>query len=173
MLEKVMQKTWKMTPTWRQNGGRNPSKNMKKQYKKTSRKMMQKLSAKKLWARRGDGPGKRALGPGVPEEVRSSSGDSRSRFPLASNILQKTTTRQTTKKQPRNPNPTRTHLACRQARCGSIHILGPWSPGVFAHAAPLHGRSQLHFSVHFSCRLYVIVFRVLSGFRAPFVVVLG
>ena len=87
--------------------------------------MMQKISAKKLWARRGDGPGKRALGPGVPEEVRSSSGDSRSRFPLASNILQKTNTRQTTKKQPRNTNPTRTHLACRQARCGSINILGP------------------------------------------------
>ena len=40
--------TWKMTPTWRQNGSRNRSKNMKKQYKKTSRKMMQKLSAKKL-----------------------------------------------------------------------------------------------------------------------------
>ena len=48
ILEKVMQKTWKMTPTWRQNGGRNPLTNMKKQYKKTSRKMMQKLSAKKL-----------------------------------------------------------------------------------------------------------------------------
>ena len=131
MLEKVMQKTWKMTPTWRQNGGRNPSKNMKKQYKKTSRKMMQKLSAKKLWARRGDGPGKRALGPGVPEEVRSSSGDSRSRFPLASNILQKTNTRQTTKKQPRNTNPTRTHLACRQARCGSIIMFrAPGSMGI-------------------------------------------
>ena len=42
-----------------------------------------------------------ALGPGVPEEVRSSSGDSRSMFPLASNILQKTNTQQTTKKQPR------------------------------------------------------------------------
>ena len=25
MLEKVMQKTWKMTPTWRPNGDRNPS----------------------------------------------------------------------------------------------------------------------------------------------------
>jgi hypothetical protein len=30
MLENIMQKTWKMTPTWRQNGGRNPSKNIKK-----------------------------------------------------------------------------------------------------------------------------------------------
>jgi hypothetical protein len=66
----------------------------------------------------------------VLEEVRSSSGDSRSRFPLLSNILQKTNTRQTTKKQTRNPNPTRTHLACRQARCGSIHILGPWASRV-------------------------------------------
>ena len=89
------------------------------------------------------------LGPGVPEEVRSSSGDSRSRFPLASNILPKTNTQQTTKKQTTSRHLTRTHLACRQARCGSIHILGPWSPGVFAHAAPLHGRSQLHFSSTF------------------------
>ena len=30
MLEKVMQKTWKITPTWRQNGSRNPSKKHEK-----------------------------------------------------------------------------------------------------------------------------------------------
>ena len=60
-------------------------------------------------------------------EIRSSSGDSRSRFPLASNIVKKTNIWQTTKKQsPRTSwRSTRTHLTCRQARCGSINILGP------------------------------------------------
>jgi hypothetical protein len=38
-------------------------------------------------------------GLGVPEEVSSSFGDSRSRFPLASNIIKKTNTWQTTEKQ--------------------------------------------------------------------------
>ena len=61
---------------------------------KTSRKIMQKRSAKKLWARRRPGPR-------VPEEVRISSGDLRSRFPLASSIVQKTNIRQTIKKQTR------------------------------------------------------------------------
>jgi hypothetical protein len=42
MLETVMQKTWKMMPTWSQNGDQNPSKKHEKLYKKTSRTMMQK-----------------------------------------------------------------------------------------------------------------------------------
>ena len=85
-------KNEKITPTWRQNGGRNPSKNIKKNTK-THHEKWCKNEAPKSYAPGG------AVGPGVPEEVRSSSGDSRSRFPLASNILQKTNTRQTTKKQ--------------------------------------------------------------------------
>ena len=40
MLEKIMQQIWKMTPTWRQNGGLNPLKIHEKQYTKTPRKMM-------------------------------------------------------------------------------------------------------------------------------------
>ena len=82
-------------------------------------------------------------GPGVPEEVRSSSGDSRSRFPLACNIIKETNTWQTTKKQTNiqerlaRPN---THLTCRQARCGSIHILGPCPPRVL-------GRTRLPLNV--------------------------
>ena len=133
-------KTWKMTPTWRQNGGRNPSKNMKKQYKKTSRKMMQKLSAKKLYARRG-------LGPRVPEEVRSSSGDSRSIFPLASNILQTTNTWQTTKKQPRTSN---SHLArtWRAGRHGAdlliywAHWPSPFRPTAAIEPSGVHALSR-------------------------------
>ncbi len=78
-----------------------------------------------------------AHGPGVPEEVRSSSGDSRSRFPLASNILQKTNTRQTTKKQPRTSNShlTRTWRAGRHGADLSIYwAQGP--PGIGAQSAP-------------------------------------
>ena len=63
-------------------------------------------------------------GPGVPEEVRSSSGDSRSRFPLACNIIKKANIRQTTEKQsPRTEARTRTHLTCRQA------LRGYWAHG--------------------------------------------
>jgi hypothetical protein len=42
MLEKVMRKTWKMTPTWRQNGGRNPS----NKHEKTIQKHITKNDAK-------------------------------------------------------------------------------------------------------------------------------
>ena len=96
MLEKVMQKTWKMMPTWSQNGDQNSSKKNEKTIQKNITKNAAKMKRQK--AIRSEGP----------EEVRSSSGDSRSRFPLASNILQKTNTRQTTKKQPRTSN---SHLA--------------------------------------------------------------
>ena len=78
-----------------------------------------------------------AHGPGVPEGVRSSSGDSRSRFPLASNILQKTNTRQTIKKQPRTSGGqlTRTWRAGRHGADLSIYwAQGP--PGTGAQSAP-------------------------------------
>ena len=55
-------KTLKMMPTWRQNGGRNASNIHEQTIQKTSRKMMQKLSAKKLCARRG--PWARSAGRG-------------------------------------------------------------------------------------------------------------
>ena len=80
------------------------------------------------------------LGPGVPEEVRSSSGDSRSRFPLASNILQKTNTWQTIKKQPRTSN---SHLT-RTWRAGrhGADLLIYWaqgSPALRGHAGRATG----------------------------------
>ena len=127
---KNMENDANMAPKWRSKS----IKKHEKQYKKTSRKMMQKLSAKKLYARRG-------LGPGVLEEVRSSSGDSRSRFPLASNILQKTNTRQTTKKQsPRTSwcQLTRTWRAGRHGADLSIY----WAqcrPCIGAQSAPQWG----------------------------------
>ena len=51
------------------------------------------------------------------------------------------------KKQPRTPNPTNTHLACRQARCGSINILGPRAPRARSPSPPQRGpRHRLHHS---------------------------
>ena len=95
---KNMENDANMEPKW-------TSKSIKKTWKNYTKKNTinyAKLSAKSY------APGG-AVGPGVPEEVRSSSGDSRSRFPLASNILQKTNTRQTTKKQ--SPRTSGGHLA--------------------------------------------------------------
>ena len=71
--------------TWRQNGGLNQL----KKHEKTIQKHITKNDAKmkRPKAIRSEGPGG-VLEPGVPEEVRSYSRDSRSRFPLASNILQ-------------------------------------------------------------------------------------
>jgi hypothetical protein len=131
---KNMENDANMEPKWRSN----PS---KKLYKKTSRKMMQKLSAKKLYARRGRWAwsvrrGKeflRRLQVKVPSCIQ--------------HPAKKTNTLQTTKKQPRTPNPTRTHLACRQARCGSINILGPRAPQARSLSPPQRGpRHRLHHS---------------------------
>ncbi len=94
MPEKVTQKTWKMMPTWSQNGDQIPS----TIHETIIQKNMTKNDAK---MKRQKAIGPEGPGPGVLEEVRSSSGDSRSRSPLASNIIKKTNTRQTTKKQPR------------------------------------------------------------------------
>ena len=57
-------------------------------YEKTIQKHITKNDAKmkRPKAIHSEGPGG-TNGPSVPEEVRSSSGDSRSRFPLASNIV--------------------------------------------------------------------------------------
>jgi len=137
MLENVMQKTWKMTPTWRHNGGRNPSKNNTK----THHEKWCKNEAPKSYTPGG------TLGPGVLEEVRSSSRDSRSRFPLASNILQKTNTRQTTKKQPRTSNShlTRTWRAGRHGADLSIYwAQGP--PPALVRNRLLHGGPGSQFS---------------------------
>jgi hypothetical protein len=72
----------------------------------------------------------------VPEGVRNSSGDCRSRFPLASNILQKTNTWQTTKKLPRTSQLARTWRASRHGADLSIYwAQGP--PGTGAQSAPL------------------------------------
>ena len=92
---------------------------------------MQKWSAKKLYARRGPGPN-------VPEEVRSSSGDSRSRFPLASNIAKKTNIWQTTKKQ--SPRTSGSYLT--RTRRASRHGADLWIywaqglPGLPGQSAP-------------------------------------
>ena len=131
MLEKVMQKTWEMS----QYGAKMEVEIHQKTWKnntKTHHEKWCKNEAPKSYAPGG------ADGPGVPEEVRSSSGDSRSRFPLASNILQQTNTRQTTKKQ--NPRTsagqlTRTWRAGRHGADLSIYwAQGP--PGIGAQSAP-------------------------------------
>ena len=109
MLAQVMQKTLKMTPTWCQNGGRDPSTIHETAMPKKTHEKWCKNEASKSY-----GP-EPALGPGVPEEVRSSSRDSRSRFPLASNILQKANTQQTTKKQ--------------SPRTSSCHLTRTWRAG--------------------------------------------
>ena len=80
---KNMENDANMEPKWR-------SKSINKKHEKTIQKNITKNDAKmkRPKAIRSEGRGG-ANGPGVLEEVRSSSGDSRSRFPLASNILQK------------------------------------------------------------------------------------
>ena len=65
-VRKRNSKHWK----WRQNGGRNPSQIHENKLQKHITKNDAQISAQKLWTRRGPGPG-------VPEEVRTSSGDSR------------------------------------------------------------------------------------------------
>ena len=100
MLENIMQKTWKVMPTWSQNGDQNPSNKHEKTIQKNITKNYAKIKRQKAIGP--EGPRARsegAHGPGAPEEVRSSSGDSSSRFPLASNIIKKTNICQTTKKQ--------------------------------------------------------------------------
>ena len=89
---KNMENDTNMAPTWRSKFIKKHEKTIQKHITKNDAKM------KRQKAIRSEGPGG-VLGPGVPEEVRSSSGDSRSRFPLASNIITKTNTRQTIKKQ--------------------------------------------------------------------------
>ena len=101
MLETIMQKTWKMIPTWSQNGHQNPSNKHETTIQKNITKNHAKMKRQKAIRSEGRGGANR---PGVSEEVSSSSGDSRSRLPLASNILQKTNTRQTKIKQPRTSN---------------------------------------------------------------------
>ena len=160
MLENVMQKTWKMTPTWRQNGGRHRSKNMRKLYKK-------KITENDAKTKRQRGRWARSARRGI----RSSSGDSRSRFPLASNILQKTNTRQTTKKQSPRTSSCQLTRTWRAGRHGAgLYIY--WAHGPLESSRTRPDPSSI-FPSTFSCRLYVIGFRVLSGFRVPFVVVLG
>ena len=137
MLEKVMQKTWKMMPTWSQNRDQNPSTKHEQTIQKNIMKNDAKMKRPKAMGPEGPEP---ALGPGVPEEVRSSSGDSRSRFPLASNILQKTTSRQTIKKQPRTSN---SHLArtWRAGRHGAdiYQYIGPKGLPALVRNRLLHG----------------------------------
>ena len=121
MLEKIMQTTWKTMPTWRCKG---PSKIHTKTIQKTSRKMMQKWSGRKPFARRG------AEGPmglecwkryGVPLETPGQGSLLHQR-----NIIKKTNIRQQLKSNALEPlAPPRMHLTCRQARCGSINLLGP------------------------------------------------
>ena len=63
MLEKGMQQTWKMMPTWRQNGGRNQS----KINKRTIQQKSMEIDANMKRPRAMDPKGREgALGPGVP-----------------------------------------------------------------------------------------------------------
>ena len=91
---KNMENDANMEPKWRSYPSNKHETTIQKNITKHDAKM------KRPKAIRSEGRGG-ANGPGVPEEVRSSSGDSRSRFPLASNIVKKTNIRQTTEKQPR------------------------------------------------------------------------
>ena len=95
MLEKVMQKTWKVMPTWRQNGFQNPSKKNEKIIQKNITKNDAKMKCQKAI-----GPeGARARSAGRGKEFLW-------RLQVKVSLLHptsstKTNTRQTTKKQPR------------------------------------------------------------------------
>ena len=125
--EKVMQQNMNMTPKWRSESIKQTwTNNTNKHYVKWCKKN------KCQKAIRPEGPR-----PRVPEEVMSSSRDSRSRFPLASNTIKRTNIWQTTKN--RSSRTSDSHLArtWRAVRHGadlSIYwAQGP--PGIGAHSA--------------------------------------
>ena len=142
---KNMENDANMAPKWR-------SKFIKK-HKKTIQKNITKNDAKikRQKVIRPEGPRARsegAHGPGVPEEVRSSSGDSRSRFPLACSIIENRTSGKQLKSNALEALAlTRTHLTCRQARCGSMTILGLSPPRQWCAIGSCMGAPALNFRV--------------------------
>ena len=115
-------------PTWSPNG----SQSLSKIHGKTMQRIITKSEAKMEPPKNISPKGPWAWSARRGKEVRSSSGDSRSRFPLASNILKTANTWQTIKKRANIQEPLappRTHLTCRQARCGSNIYWAHGSPG--------------------------------------------
>ena len=88
-------------------------------------------------------------------------------------LFPKSSTKQTSGKQlKKNSVTSDSHLA--RTWCAGRHSANLCIHWAHASLGPrrhrlLHGRSSLCFSVHFACRLLVVVFRVLSGFWIPFV----
>ena len=118
----------KMVPKWRSKSNKNTWTNDTKKHHEKWCKNEAPKSHSPEWV----------LGPGVPEEVRSSSGDSRPGFHLASNILQKTNTQQTIKKQSLEPQAVTSHALDVPADTVRIYqYIGPNAvPAFGAQSAP-------------------------------------
>ena len=155
-------KTWKMKTKWRSKSIMNTRKMIQKNITKNDAKM-KRPKAQDPKGREG------ALGPGVLEEVRSFSVDSRSRFPLASNIIKKTNIRQTIKKQ--SPRTSGSYLArtWRAGRHGADLLIywAQWPHGLGKQSRSSTGvlKLQKHMFTPLTSRWHFGM--VLAEFGAP------